>query len=154
MLQYNGFSSISQLGQKFRYNVPMPKAKQSKKTSAHHPCMGGTLDKLVQPAVLAILAKGPLHCYELARQVSELQQFADTPPDISGVYRTLKTLENRGLVTSDWDNTHGGHSRRLFTITDRGRHSLANWHAALQNYHKAIGLLLKTTKKAIALCPE
>jgi len=60
MHQYNGFSSISQLGQKFRYNVSMPKAKQSTKTSAHHPCMGGTLDKLVQPAVLAILAKGPL----------------------------------------------------------------------------------------------
>ena len=115
--------------------------------------MGGTLDKLVQPTVLAILAKGSLHCYELARQVGLLQQFSETPPDVSGVYRTLKTLESRGLVTSGWDSTHGGQSRRLFTITDRGQRSLANWHIALQNYHKSIGLLLKTMKKSVALCP-
>jgi DNA-binding PadR family transcriptional regulator len=131
----------------------MPKAKHNKDTLVHYPCMGATLDKLIQPTVLSILAEGPLHCYELARQVSLLQQFADTPPDISGVYRTLKILESRGLVTSDWDHSHWGHSRRLFTITDRGWRSLANWNVALNNYHKTIGKLLKTMKKAVTSSP-
>ena len=117
-----------------------------------HPCTGATLDKLVQPAMLAILAQGPIHGYELARQVGRLPRFPDTPPDVSGIYQVLKVMESRGLVTSEWDDSQEGQTkkRRLFTITDRGRHSLENWNITLRNYHRAIGLLLKTIQKAVS----
>jgi DNA-binding PadR family transcriptional regulator len=113
------------------------------------PCVGATLDKLIQPALLAILSKGPLHGYELARQVGEIPDFLHEPPDISGVYRMLKALESRGMVVSGWDVSEKGRAKNLFTITDNGLLCLQNWHRTLQNYRKAIDSLLETTRKSI-----
>ena len=115
------------------------------------PCAGATLDKLVQPAILAILAGGPLHGYELARQIGGIPHFLDEAPDVSGVYRMLKTLEARGMVTSDWDISQGGRPKRLFTITDQGRQCLARWSSTLRNYHKTIASLLKVVQTATNL---
>ena len=36
------------------------------------PCGGRTLDKLIQPAILVVLAAGPLHGYRLAERIGEL----------------------------------------------------------------------------------
>ena len=127
----------------------MIKEKNEQKTFIECPCVGATLDKLIQPAMLAILAKGPLHGYKLAQQVGGIPHFLDEAPDVSGVYRMLKTLEKRGMVTADWDISQGGRPKRLFTITDEGRQCLEHWVATLQNYHKTIGSLLKTTQKAV-----
>ena len=115
-----------------------------------HPCTGATLDKLIQPAMLAILARGPIHGYELARQVGEIPHFPDIPPDVSAIYYMLKVMESRGMVTSDWDDSQGGHRKRIFTITDTGRRALTNWNATLRNYHQAIGLLINITQEALS----
>jgi len=124
--------------------------KHDQYTFSHCPCVGATLDKLVQPAILAILADGPLHGYELTRQIGNIPHVLDEAPDVSGVYRMLKTLEARGMVTSDWDISKGGRPKRLFTITDQGRQCLEHWNLTLQNYRKAIGALLKKTQKAVS----
>ena len=122
---------------------------KSKTIFSQCPCVGATLDKLVQPAMLAILTGGPLHGYELARKIGAIPHFLDDAPDVSGIYRMLKALEARGMVTSDWDISQEGRPKRLFTITDDGRQCLENWNHTLQGYHKAIGSLLKTTRKAL-----
>ena len=98
--------------------------------------------------MLAILAQGPLHGYELARKVGGIPHFLDDAPDVSGVYRMLKALEARGMVTSDWDISPKGRPKRLFTITGNGRQCLEHWSDTLRNYHKAVGSLLKTVQKA------
>jgi DNA-binding PadR family transcriptional regulator len=98
--------------------------------------------------MLAILARGPLHGYELARKVADIPHFIDEAPDVSGVYRMLKALETRGMVTSDWDIAQGGRPKLLFTITHEGRQCLEHWNDTLQTYHKSIGSLLKTTQRA------
>ena len=107
------------------------------------------MDKLIQPAMLAILAGGTLHGYELTRKIGEIPHFLEEAPDVSGVYRMLKTLEKRGMVTSDWDISQEGRPKRLFTITVKGQQCLENWAVTLQNYHKTIGSLLKNTQKAV-----
>jgi DNA-binding PadR family transcriptional regulator len=123
--------------------------KKSRKTFDQCPCVGATLDKLLQPAVLAILIQKPLHGYELARKVGAIPHFLDETPDMSGIYRMLKTLESRGMVTSDWDISQGGRPKRVFAITDEGRQCLDHWNITLQNYHKTVASLLKTTRKAV-----
>ena len=123
--------------------------KKSQPTFSQCPCVGATLDKLLQPAVLAILTKEPLHGYELARKIGAIPHFLDEAPDISGIYRMLKTLEKRGMVISGWDISQEGRPKRIFSITDAGRQCLANWNTTLQHYHKVIGSLFKTTQKAI-----
>jgi DNA-binding PadR family transcriptional regulator len=125
----------------------MPKKKS--KDFSQCPCSGATLDKLVQPAMLAILTKGPLHGYELARKIGSIPGFLDAVPDMSGIYRMLKLLESRGMVSANWDIAEGRRPKRIFAITDTGRQCLENWTNTLQNYHKTIGSLLKATQKAI-----
>jgi len=127
----------------------MPKVKNKQTQFSRCPCVGATLDKLIQPAILAILSHGPLHGYELTRKIGDIPHFLDEAPDISGVYRMLKALEKRGVVTSDWSMSQEGRPKRQFTITDNGRQCLENWVITLHNYHKTIGSLLKVTQKAV-----
>ena len=123
--------------------------KKSQKVFSQCPCVGATLDKFVQPAILAILTKMPLHGYELTRQIGDIPHFLNEAPNVSGVYRVLKALEARGMVTSNWDISQGGRPKRIFAITDDGRQCLKHWNTTLEYYHQSIGSLLKTTKKAI-----
>ena len=125
----------------------MPKKGQHKFTQC--PCVGATLDKLVQPAILAILTNGPLHGYELAQKICGIPHFLDEPPDLSGIYRILKSFEARGMVTSSWNIAQEGRPKRIFAITESGRQCLEHWTITLQNYHKGIGSLLKTAQKAV-----
>ena len=127
----------------------MPKTKNSQQKFSQCPCVGATLDKLIQPALLAILAEGPSHGYELARKIGDIPHFLDEAPDISGVYRILKTLEKSGMVTSDWDISQEGRPKRVFTITNDGKQCLTHWNTTLQNHHKTIGSLLKAAQKAM-----
>ena len=109
------------------------------------PCVGATLDKLIQPALLAVLAEGPLHGYELARRIGEIPGFLEEQPDVSGVYRMLKALESRGMVVSDWELAKGERAKRNFEITEEGHQCLRHWHQTLQNHRKTIDALLKIT---------
>ncbi|MCL1887512.1 MAG: PadR family transcriptional regulator, partial [Kiritimatiellaeota bacterium] len=100
-------------------------------------CMGGTLPRLVRPAVLALLAQSPAHGYDLLRRLREIAMFAESPPDPGGVYKTLKALAAEGLVTGEWDTPDAdapGPPRRPFTLTAKGRECLANWAATLEHY--------------------
>ena len=121
---------------------------KSKTRSSQCPCEGTTLDKLIQPAILTILTREPLHGYELTKKISNIPGYFVKAPDVSGVYRGLKSLENFGMVTSDWGVSPDGRAKRLFTITDDGRQCLETWNITLQNYKKAIGSLLKAMQKA------
>lgn len=128
----------------------MAKSSPKKKaTFCDCPCVGATLDKLLQPAVLAILSEESLHGYELAKRIGEIPDFLDSPPDMSGVYRLLKNLEARGMVVADWDTTEMSRTKRRYSITEDGRHCLQLWHETLRNYRKTVDALLKTTKKAL-----
>ena len=57
------------------------------------PCSGATLDKLVQPAILAALTEGPIHGYRLAERINEMAGLFGEKPDVSGIYRFLKKME-------------------------------------------------------------
>ena len=112
------------------------------------PCSGGTLDKLLQPAILTALAQGDLHGYRIVRQVASLPIFKGRPPDVSGVYRSLRLMEARKLVVASWNVSERGPAKRLYTLTAAGRQCLRRWQETLRAYQEAIGSLLAATKKA------
>jgi PadR family transcriptional regulator, regulatory protein PadR len=112
------------------------------------PCLGGTLDKLIQPAILAALSHGPLHGYKLAERMSEMTGCCAGKPDLSGVYRFLKAMEARRLVVSSWDTPEKGHARRLFQITAEGEACLVKWSETLEAYHATIKGLLRQVRAA------
>jgi PadR family transcriptional regulator, regulatory protein PadR len=118
------------------------------------PCSGATLDKLVQPAILAALTEGPIHGYRLAERISEMPGLFGEKPDVSGIYRFLKKMEAAGLVTSSWETGGQGHAKRLYEITASGRDCLARWTKTLEVYLATIADLLKEAKAAMARRPK
>ena len=115
---------------------------------ANCPCSGATLDKLVQPALLAALTEGPIHGYRLAECLGAMPSFAVHKPDASGVYRLLKTMEGRGLVVFSWDQSRTGPAKRTYQITPEGQRCLGHWVQTLEEYRNRITSLLKTARNA------
>jgi DNA-binding PadR family transcriptional regulator len=116
--------------------------------SQNCPCTGGTLDKLVQPAILAVLSRGPSHGYQIAEEISKMPNSAGEKPDTSGIYRFLKSMEKKGLVVSSWETPSAGHAKRLFEITKDGEACLSSWVDTLEQYLATITSLLETTRTA------
>ncbi len=118
------------------------------------PCSGTTLDKLLQPAILAALTQGPIHAYRLADRIDEMVNVCGNKPDASGIYRALKKMEASGYVISSWKAGDKGHAKRLYEITADGWACLARWTVTLETYMDAIGRLLKKAKAAAARKPK
>jgi len=113
-------------------------------------CSGKTLAKHVRPAVLAVLATGPTHGYDIAQKLSQLAMFQDgTEPDASGIYRMLKLMEAEGLVHSDWQFGDSGPARRQVAITEEGRACLARWVESLNRYRDGIDELLALMRASL-----
>jgi PadR family transcriptional regulator, regulatory protein PadR len=118
------------------------------------PCSGGTLDKLVQPSILAALTAGPMHGYRLSKRINEMGGTCGAKPDVSGVYRFLKKLEAGGYVVSTWEAGDKGHARRLYEITPKGRACLVRWTSTLESYLASIRKLLHEAKAGLARRPK
>ena len=116
----------------------MKKANANTLNLAQCACSGKTLARFIRPVVLALLANGSVHGYDLLRQLGDCAMFADAPPDASGVYKTLKAMTSEGLVTGDWAAADTGPARRPFTLTAKGRACLARWATTLSGYQRHI----------------
>jgi DNA-binding PadR family transcriptional regulator len=111
------------------------------------PCTGKTLAKIVQPAVLAVLAKEPLHGYLIVQRLGSMRMFRRECPDPAGVYRVLRSMEHRGLVASSWDLGRTGPAKRRFTLTAHGRACLKQWAQTIKEYAESVDDLLTTIRK-------
>ena len=112
------------------------------------PCSGGSLGRLLQPAVMTVLAGGRLHGYAIVEQLAGMPMLAGSRPDPTGVYRVLRTMEERGFVRASWDTPERGPAKKVYELTSSGRKCLARWISSLAKYHRSIGELLATARKA------
>jgi len=112
------------------------------------PCTGATLNKLVQPAILTTLAQGPLYGYRIAETLAAMPIVKGGKLDTTGLYRTLKSMERRGLLAGKWKPSEVGPDRRLYQLTRPGRTCLCRWVKTLEEYHIAVGALLASASKA------
>ncbi|AFM23603.1 PadR family transcriptional regulator [Desulfomonile tiedjei] len=113
------------------------------------PCAGINLDKLVQPTILALLAREDLHGYGLVQKITEYPMFAGDKPDPTGVYRFLKILEQRGLVTAEWELADSGPPKKVYKITAEGIECLERWIVTLDEYRRSIDTLLSGARSTL-----
>ena len=79
--------------------------------------------------LLALLAAGPAHGYEL-KQALEQRFGAVLPPLNSGqIYTTLARLQRDGLVEDDAVEQDGRPNKRVYRVTAAGRDELERWVA-------------------------
>lgn len=102
--------------------------------------LGKSLNRLSQPTILTILAEHdePMHGYIIVQEAANSPMFGGKKPDATGVYRALKRMEEQGLVTSEWETPEEGSAKRLFTLTDKGRHCLRRWIDSLACYRQTL----------------
>jgi poly-beta-hydroxybutyrate-responsive repressor len=106
-------------------------------------CSGKSLGKLLRPAILSFLRTESLHGYVIVQKLGQLQIFKDHPPDVSGVYRTLHTMETEALVTATWDIGDSGPAKRKYQLTEKGVACHAKWHATLERYVEQVKEVLQ-----------
>ncbi len=105
-------------------------------------CSGKTLARLLAPAMLALLARGKAHGYEIVQRLHDLEMFVEVPPDTSGVYKALKLMEEKGLVSAHWEFGNAGPAKRSYALTRDGLACLQRWTETLENYRAQIDGLL------------
>src|ERR1044072_3252335 len=79
--------------------------------------------------LLALLATGPAHGYELKAQLA--QRFGAVLPPLNAgqIYTTLGRLQRDGLVDDDAVAQNGRPNKRVYRLTDDGRRELDGWVA-------------------------
>ncbi|TQN42564.1 poly-beta-hydroxybutyrate-responsive repressor [Blastococcus colisei] len=94
----------------------------------------------LRPCLLLLLAEGTSHGYELLEQVAALGLDRVDP---GGLYRSLRAMDEEGLVRSTWQPSTTGPARRTYELTDEGREwlhavagSLAEFARSLDVYRR------------------
>lgn len=106
-------------------------------------CEGYNLDKLIQPKILVLLNRyhEGLHGYRIIEILNQ-KPLLNEPADSTGIYRALKTMEEKKLLLSDWDTSGTGPAKKVYRITEAGRACLMNWVKTLKKYQESILLIL------------
>ena len=99
------------------------------------------VERFVEPSLLLLLRERPLHGYELLERIPELG--AEGRVDIGNLYRLLRSLEEEGLVTSEWSAELPGPAKRTYELTAEGRRLLDRWAEALERTEETISSFLK-----------
>jgi len=63
-------------------------------------------------------------------------------PELGGLYRVLRALEEDGLVRSKWDADEPGPAKRMYELTPAGRELLRAWAKALKQTQVVVDAFL------------
>lgn len=91
---------------------------------------------LLRPAILLLLREQESHGYELMGRLAELG--VEVPPTTGGLYRSLRTMADEGLVTSYWSTPERGPARRVYSITESGEEQLGGSMPALASLLRTV----------------
>lgn len=96
--------------------------------------------RMLHPTLLLLLHQGAAHGYTLMDQLADYGVVGVNP---SAVYRALRDMEERGWVTSTWDEeeTHGP-PRRVYRLTAAGDEALSLSMRDLREARRRIGHLV------------
>ncbi len=75
-------------------------------------------------AVVSVLARSPLHGYEIAKRI-EQRTDGVLRFDMASLYPLLYRLEKRGWLVGFWEAAPNGRKRRYYRLTASGRKQLA-----------------------------
>jgi transcriptional regulator len=101
----------------------------------------GTLDLLI----LKVAALGPVHGYAIAQRLQQVTRDVVQVPQGS-LYPALHRLENRGLLSADWNETETGRDAKFYRLTRKGRARLGAEAASWQRFTEAVGLILRMSE--------
>jgi DNA-binding PadR family transcriptional regulator len=81
----------------------------------------------VRLPLLALLARGPAHGYELKQDLEQLLGSAYPQPNVGQIYVTLGRLEKSGLIEGEEVEQTGRPNKKIYRLTDAGREAVSVW---------------------------
>lgn len=100
----------------------------------------------LRPCLLVLLAEGPSHGYELLEAVRGLGLHA---AEAGGLYRSLRAMDEEGVVRSWWEPSESGPARRTYDITDAGRVALRGHVAEIETTVAMLDDLLRYSRNVL-----
>lgn len=94
----------------------------------------------LRAALHIALTSGRSHGYELVEQV---KLFGLATVDLAGIYRSLKSMEHDGLLSSEWENSELGPPRRVYELTSLGHRATDHHRSALRTARDHLDVLLR-----------
>lgn len=96
--------------------------------------------RFLEPTLLLILHHGPAHGYTM---LERLVEFGLGDVDPSTLYRALRGMEERGWLSSFWEEEETqGPPRRVYRLTELGHQVLTWWAQDVQETSKMISGLV------------
>src|SRR3954471_1281854 len=95
---------------------------------------GGLPKSFLQPCLLLLLKEQPGYGYDLVTRLKAL----GIDDDSAAVYRSLRTLEEKGTVYSYWNTSSTGPARRMYRLTPAGEEQIQSAVEALAEPHRPI----------------
>ncbi|MFK4103171.1 PadR family transcriptional regulator [Streptomyces sp. NPDC019531] len=77
--------------------------------------------------LLALLARGPAHGYELKQDLEQLLGSAYPQPNIGQIYVTLGRLEKQGLIEGEDVEQSSRPNKKVYRLTEAGQDELRTW---------------------------
>lgn len=107
------------------------------------PCSGKNMSNLAAPWILLTLySHQGTHGYEISKIISTYMGDFQVGMNITGLYRHLNLLEQRGMLRSEWDTPEKGPPKRRYFLTAAGETCLWRWMNTLCSQVSLIGRFL------------
>lgn len=100
---------------------------------------GGLPRNYLRASLLLLIGEAPAHGYDLLDHIGQLGLRSVDP---GGLYRTLRVMEDDGLVSSWWEHSVAGPARRTYALTPEGVEWLHAWAGALRESHRYLSAYL------------
>ena len=107
----------------------------------------GNVYRFIEPVLLLMLhEKGRSYGYELSEALADYA-LTDARIERAALYRTLRTLEENGHVTSIWETDIAGPARRVYSLTEAGSAHLREWAELLAGLGSAMQAFARRSGK-------
>lgn len=104
-------------------------------SSSGSPDLGRMPKNFLGSWLLLLLRNWNAHGYQLIQTLTAMGLGLVDP---ATVYRTLRQLEEEGLITSAWDAAATGPARRVYTLSQAGEEYLGLWAHQLGQYQNVL----------------
>lgn len=91
----------------------------------------------IKPFILSILSEGESYGYAIIQRVKALTD-GQIRWTTSTLYPVLHSLENKGLLKSEWQSSAGGPRRKYYQLTPKGIKALAQEKKQWLEVHQAL----------------
>ncbi|MBI5361247.1 MAG: helix-turn-helix transcriptional regulator [Planctomycetes bacterium] len=102
--------------------------------------------RMLQPLLLLLLYEKPSYGYNLIERLGEIG-LPDAHLDPGAIYKTLRQIQEEGLVKSDWNIKSVGIPTRIYNITPAGKKILHQWAVVIKKRRNFVENFLRRYEK-------